>query len=518
MSDQIALNPAQRMKLLGAVANNVAACRQRFLRGNAPRRGHDTAGNFALGLLTLIEVLGTIPIYRPAEVLDEDADAWVAAYRALWEAVSDIHGARGRLADFAAVREFVPFSWNGDSYPSACHAAFVMAENVLRRAWWSIRGKGKPFPVPSLDSPSAGAPDSPGEFDPALWRRVPFRHGVRPIPLLDTSAVSAAIRQELAALQMSSPVQAPGAARKQAVEPPEEVTDSGLGHLAALWALADLRALYLVAARAKSTFRVSLDRCPPGPPDWDEWVPYRVMAGELKGASAVVAILQDLENLGHGYDAIRARIGHEWIRVRQFRHIQWRGETWSSGHGAILELLEEALREVPRPDGTTDEATYLATLLSWHRRMFPDTSVLEAAAEQEYAVLKAEDYAGQCEGAGQPGSVPVATAALPAVLDRPAGLEAPGAADQRPRWDRERRELWLGDILCKRYKRPAPNQEKVWDAFEEDNWPPRLDDPLEPGKLRATLADLQEAVRASPIAIEGDGTGQGILWSRRLLG
>jgi hypothetical protein len=208
-SDRLTLTPAQRLKLLAAVAGSVGGCRQQFLRSKDPHR--DTAGNYALGLLTLVEALGIIPICPPAEVLDEDADAWVAAHRALWEAVSDIHGDRGRLADFAAIRQFVPFSWNGDSYPSACHAAFAAAEKVLRDAWGSIPGRRRPFPVASLDSPFAGSSDSPGEFDPALWRRVPLLHGLLPIPLLDTGPIRAAIRQELAALQTgaASPPEAP---------------------------------------------------------------------------------------------------------------------------------------------------------------------------------------------------------------------------------------------------------------------------------------------------------------------
>src|SRR5262249_44432444 len=59
------------------------------------------------------------------------------------------------------------------------------------------------------------------------------------------------------------------------------------------------------------------------------------------------------------------------------------------------------------------------------------------------------------------------------------GIEAPDA--RRPKWDADRRELWYGAVLCKRYRRPAPNQEKILAAFEEDGWPGRIDDPLDPG-------------------------------------
>src|SRR5262249_3072626 len=33
----------------------------------------------------------------------------------------------------------------------------------------------------------------------------------------------------------------------------------------------------------------------------------------------------------------------------------------------------------------------------------------------------------------------------------------------KPTWDRERRELRVGDVVVKRFKQPAPNQEKILD-------------------------------------------------------
>src|SRR5262249_31861554 len=62
----------------------------------------------------------------------------------------------------------------------------------------------------------------------------------------------------------------------------------------------------------------------------------------------------------------------------------------------------------------------------------------------------------------------------PAVDDRPQ------AAKLVPRWDGERRELWVGNVLVKRFTQPADNQELLLAAFEEEGWPPCLDDPLPP--------------------------------------
>src|SRR5205814_465539 len=50
----------------------------------------------------------------------------------------------------------------------------------------------------------------------------------------------------------------------------------------------------------------------------------------------------------------------------------------------------------------------------------------------------------------------------------------------RPIWDRDRQQLRLGKVIVKQFKVPAPNQEAVLAAFEEESWPPRIDDPLPP--------------------------------------
>jgi hypothetical protein len=84
----------------------------------------------------------------------------------------------------------------------------------------------------------------------------------------------------------------------------------------------------------------------------------------------------------------------------------------------------------------------------------------------------------------------------------------------RPRYDAKQRELWYGDELCRHYKRPAPNREKVLNSFEELGWPDRIDDPLDRGKLADTVRDLQRDLRASSITFERDGTGKGIIWKQ----
>ena len=52
-----------------------------------------------------------------------------------------------------------------------------------------------------------------------------------------------------------------------------------------------------------------------------------------------------------------------------------------------------------------------------------------------------------------------------AEFSRP-GQAADGSGQPRPRWDKERGELWLGDKLVKRFTQLAVIQEKILDAFE----------------------------------------------------
>jgi hypothetical protein len=87
-----------------------------------------------------------------------------------------------------------------------------------------------------------------------------------------------------------------------------------------------------------------------------------------------------------------------------------------------------------------------------------------------------------------------------------------------PCWDRKRRELRIGGIVVKRFKWPAENQEQVLDAFEEEGWPPRIDDPLLPHpkidpkrRLHDTLKCLNRKQLNGYDKFRGDGTGKGVL-------
>ena len=91
-----------------------------------------------------------------------------------------------------------------------------------------------------------------------------------------------------------------------------------------------------------------------------------------------------------------------------------------------------------------------------------------------------------------------------------------------PCWDRQRRELRVGQILIKRFCVPAENQETILAAFEEEAWPAHIDDPLPPApeidpkrRLHSTIQCLNRNQKAQLLHFHGDGYGRGIRWERQ---
>ena len=92
-------------------------------------------------------------------------------------------------------------------------------------------------------------------------------------------------------------------------------------------------------------------------------------------------------------------------------------------------------------------------------------------------------------------------------------------AGQVPVWDCDRQELRWGGTLIKQFKVPSPNQETILAAFEEEHWPPRIDDPLPPQmdqepkrRLHDTINTLNRNQKNALIRFLGDGSGQGVRW------
>jgi len=87
----------------------------------------------------------------------------------------------------------------------------------------------------------------------------------------------------------------------------------------------------------------------------------------------------------------------------------------------------------------------------------------------------------------------------------------------RPVWDRTRRELRIAGKVVKRFKWPAGNQESVLNAFEEEGWPDRIDDPICQHPEICAKQRLNDAIKClnrkqvNPlIKFRGDGTGRGV--------
>ena len=88
-----------------------------------------------------------------------------------------------------------------------------------------------------------------------------------------------------------------------------------------------------------------------------------------------------------------------------------------------------------------------------------------------------------------------------------------------PIWDRGERELRAGGSVIKRFCVPAPNQELILTAFQEEGWPKRIDDPLPPTpemdaklRLRKAFSCLNRNRRFKLVHFHGDGRGRGVCW------
>jgi len=113
----------------------------------------------------------------------------------------------------------------------------------------------------------------------------------------------------------------------------------------------------------------------------------------------------------------------------------------------------------------------------------------------------------------------------PAVAAPEARLGGASRREDRARapvWDQQRRQIRVGESVVKEFKLPAPNQETILTAFEEEGWPPRIDDPLPPvpdvdprRRLHDTIKALNRKQRNDLVRFMGDGNGQGIRWELR---
>jgi hypothetical protein len=107
---------------------------------------------------------------------------------------------------------------------------------------------------------------------------------------------------------------------------------------------------------------------------------------------------------------------------------------------------------------------------------------------------------------------------------QPPASSTPAAASPAarvvPHWDADLQELRVNGLIVKQFKVPAPNQEMVLAAFQEEGWPARIDDPLPPQadqdpkrRLHDTIVSLNRTHKHRLIRFMGDGSGEGVRWT-----
>jgi hypothetical protein len=91
-----------------------------------------------------------------------------------------------------------------------------------------------------------------------------------------------------------------------------------------------------------------------------------------------------------------------------------------------------------------------------------------------------------------------------------------------PIWDHQRRELRIGRIVIKRFVVPAENQETILSAFQEEDWPAHIHDPLPPApemdpkrRLHSTIQCLNRNQKSRLVHFNGNGNGSGVRWELR---
>ena len=96
----------------------------------------------------------------------------------------------------------------------------------------------------------------------------------------------------------------------------------------------------------------------------------------------------------------------------------------------------------------------------------------------------------------------------------PAATE--GATQPKPSWKKDEATLFYKGVVIRSIRSIsiAANVVKVLDAFEEEGWPVRIDDPLDPSKNQQRLHECIKRLndKLEDIRFSADGTGQGIRW------
>jgi hypothetical protein len=246
-------------------------------------------------------------------------------------------------------------------------------------------------------------------------------------------------------------------------------------------------------------------------------------------------------DVGGTKDATTAKVGRPLTPLAQ-KAVCRLLEAHDYAHDAGRELWEFAVSIAElRNDGVTksdlrwlicrryvEYATEVTTMASVKREFVPVES-LRISKRAAFVITSAglelrkelEQSSVGCHDSAQ-GGTSLLPEVRPPVPERKADQPSNGQAlvsPQYPKWDRDRRELRVGNQLVKVFKLPSPMQERILMAFEEESWPPRIDDPLPncpdllpKRRLHDTIKSLNRNQKNCLVRFMGDGTGEGIRW------
>ncbi len=229
--------------------------------------------------------------------------------------------------------------------------------------------------------------------------------------------------------------------------------------------------------------------------------------GRESVADAGVGVAAALEHLAEAYRFARQLAHDPWEFAVEMRQLLALGLTtsqlrWLSVRGYLQHGCEITGREDEHRcfDRSANLAFSAATC-------FVATEAgLKAAGERVPPALHADDRGGgacrRSSAADVAGAVAVQT--------------------MLPRWDRDRRMLYFDGQVVKQYRCRAANQEAILAAFQEENWPYVIDDPLAPlpevlpkQRLNETIKALNAKQHCLLLRFRGDGTGQRVCWEPR---